>query len=249
MLTAIIIDDERRSRNALRQKLAMHCADVQIINECESGGEGIKSIEEKKPDIVFLDVEMPRLNGFAMLQQLHNRNFSMIFVTAYDHYAIQAIKYSALDYLVKPIEVTELQKAIERVKEKQQHTKPDKRLDVLLDNLEQKKHERFRIAVPTAAGLEFLRVEHIIYLEAHDNYTHIFIDDKRKYIVSRTLKDFEEMLPADTFLRIHNSHIINKNFAEKYIRGDGGQVVLSNGAVLDIAKRKKSEFLKAIGYS
>ena len=188
------------------------------------------------------------MNGFTMLQQLRNRDFDLIFVTAYDHYAIQAIKYSALDYLVKPIEVPELQKAIERVKEKQQQAKPDKRLEVLLDNLEQKKHERFRIAVPTTSGLEFLRVEHIIFLEAHDNYTHIFLDDKRKYIVSRTLKDFEEILPPETFLRIHNSHIINKNFAEKYIRGDGGQVVLSNGAVLDIAKRKKTEFLKAFGY-
>jgi two-component system, LytTR family, response regulator len=248
MLTAIIIDDERRSRNALRQKLTQYCADVQIIGECESGEDGIRCIEEKKPAIVFLDVEMPRMNGFTMLQQLSNRNFDLIFVTAFDHYAIQAIKYSALDYLVKPIEVPELQKAIERVNQKHQHSNPDKRLEVLLDNLGQKKHERFRIGVPTATGLAFLRVEHIIYLEAQDNYTHIFLDDKRKYIVSRTMKDFEEMLPAETFLRIHNSHIINKNFAEKYIRGDGGQVVLTNGAVLDIAKRKKAEFLKAIGY-
>jgi two-component system LytT family response regulator len=248
MLTAIIIDDERRSRNTLRQKLALHCTGVQIIGECESGEEGIKCIEEKQPDIVFLDVEMPRMNGFTMLQHLDNRNFDLIFVTAYDHYAIQAIKFSALDYLVKPIEVPELQKAIERVKEKRQRHEPNKRLEVLLDNLDQKKHELFRIAVPTAAGLEFLRIERIIYLEAHDNYTHIFLDDKRKYIVGRTLKDFEEMLPPETFLRIHNSHVINKNFAEKYIRGDGGQVVLSNGAVLDIAKRKKAEFLKTIGH-
>jgi len=248
MLTAIIIDDERRSRNTLRQKLALHCADVQIIGECESGDEGIKGIEEKKPEIVFLDVEMPRMNGFTMLQQLHNRNFDLIFVTAYDHYAIQAIKYSALDYLVKPIEVPELQKAIERVKEKRQQKTRNERLEVLLDNLDKKELERFRIAVPTAGGLEFLRIEHIIYLEAHDNYTHIFLDDKRKYIVSRTMKDFEEILSPETFLRIHNSHIINKNFAEKYIRGEGGQVVLSNGIVLDIAKRKKTEFLKAIGY-
>jgi two-component system, LytTR family, response regulator len=247
MLTAIIIDDERRSRNTLRQKLLQHCPEVEIVAECENGEEGIKCIEEKAPAIVFLDVEMPRMNGFTMLQQVQHRNFELIFITAYDHYAIRAIKFSALDYLVKPIEIKDLCQAIDRVKEKKQQTAPNQRLELLLQNLDQKKQERFRIAVPTNSGLQFIRIEHIIYLEAQDNYTHIFLND-RKYMVSRTLKDFEDMLPAETFLRIHNSHIINKNFAEKYIRGDGGQVVLSNGVVLDIAKRKKTEFLKAIGY-
>lgn len=141
-----------------------------------------------------------------------------------------------------------MQEAIRRAEEKQQHAEPNQRLELLLDNLNQKVYERLRIAVPTNSGLEFLKVENIIYLEANINYTHIFLKDGRKHTVSRTLKDFEEMLSTDTFLRIHHSHIINKNFAEKYIRGEGGQVVLSNGTVLDIAKRKKSEFLKAIGY-
>jgi two-component system LytT family response regulator len=247
MLTAIIIDDERRSRNTLRQKLAQHCPAVQVVAECENGEEGIKRIEEKDPAIVFLDVEMPRMNGFTMLQQLHKRNFELIFITAYDHYAIQAIKFSALDYLVKPIEIKELVQAIGRVEEKQRNSLPNQRLELLLQNLEQNKEERLCIALPTNNGLEFIRMEYIVHLEAHDNYTHIFLNDNRKYVVSRTLKEFEELLPAKTFFRIHNSHIINKNFADRYIRGEGGQVVLSNGAVLDIAKRKKAEFLKAFG--
>ena len=248
MLTAIIIDDERRSRNTLRQKLAQHCPEVQVIAECESGEEGIKRIEEKDPAIVFLDVEMPRMNGFTMLQQLCNRNFEVIFVTAYDHYAIQAIRFSALDYLVKPIEIEELRRAIRMVEEKQRQSLPNQRLELLLQNLEQKDEERFCIALPTNNGLEFIRMECIVYLEAHDNYTHFFLNDNRKYVVSRTLKDFEELLPTKTFFRIHNSHIINKTFAERYIRGEGGQVVLSNGTVLDIAKRKKAEFLKVFGH-
>ena len=247
MLRSIIIDDETNSSSALREKLKQYFPQVNIIAICNNGHEGIEAIESLKPDIVFLDIEMPKINGFTMLQKLTYRNFELIFTTAYDHYAIKAIRFSALDYLVKPIEIEELRQAINRVEEKQQAS-PNQRLELLLDNLGHKIHERLRIAIPTNSGLEFLKVEQIIYLEASVNYTHIFLQDGRKYTASRTLKDFEEMLPADTFLRIHHSHIINKNFAEKYIRGEGGQVVLSNGTILDIAKRKKTEFLKAIGY-
>ena len=139
MLTAIIIDDESSGRNALRQKLTTHCAAVTIVAECENGEEGIKNIEEKKPDIVFLDVEMPRMNGFTMLQQLHNRNFELIFITAYDHYAIKAIKFSALDYLVKPVEVEDLKTAVEKAIQKRKHSSGNERIDLLLQNLMNKK--------------------------------------------------------------------------------------------------------------
>ncbi len=248
MLKAILIDDEESSLSSLREKITRHCPQVTIIATCDNAQKGISTIDFLKPDIVFLDIEMPVMNGFLMLQQLTFKNFELIFTTAYDHYAIKAIRFSALDYLVKPIEIEELQQAIARAEEKRHQALPNQRLELLLDNFGQKVHERLRIAVPTNTGLEFLKVEQIIYLEASINYTHIFLKDDRKFTVSRTLKDFEEMLPPDTFLRIHHSHIINKNFAEKYIRGEGGQVVLSNGVVLDIAKRKKAEFLKAIGY-
>lgn len=247
MLTAIIIDDEANSSNALKEKLRRHFVDVNVVAVCKNGEEGIDYIERLEPQIVFLDIEMPRMNGFAMLQQLKFKSFELIFTTAYDHYAIKAIRFSALDYLVKPVEIAELTEAIERVKERQQQTVPNKRLEVLLENLEHKTHERQRIAVPSGNGLEFLKVDTIIYLEASSNYTCIFLTNGHKYTVSRTLKEFEDMLPPDLFLRIHHSHIINKTFVEKYIRGEGGQVVLSNGAILEIAKRRKAEFLKAIG--
>ena len=248
MLTAIIIDDESNSRNALRQKLSNHCPDVMIIAECENGEEGIKNIEEKKPDIVFLDVEMPRMNGFTMLQQLQNKNFEVIFITAYDHYAIKAIKFSALDYLLKPVEVEDLKTAVEKVTQKRKQPAANNRVELLLQNFLDEKKEHQRIAISSMEGLLFVPTEDIIYLEANSNYTSFFLTGNRKIIATKTLKDFEELLPASIFIRIHHSYLINKNGVEKYIRGDGGQVLMKNGVMLDVARRKKDEFMKAVGY-
>ena len=248
MITAIIIDDEASSRNALKQKLTNHCTDVLITAECENGEEGIKNIEEKKPGIVFLDVEMPRMNGFTMLQQLHNRDFELIFITAYDHYAIKAIKFSALDYLVKPVEIDDLKAAVEKAAQKRKHSAGNERIDLLLQNLMNEKKEQQRIAIPSMEGLQFISMSDIIYLEAQSNYTVIYLTDSYKLTVSKTLKDFEELLPPAVFIRIHHSHIINRNAVEKYIKGEGGQVVMKNGVTLDVARRKKEEFMKAIGY-
>lgn len=247
-LKAIIIDDEVRSRESLRQKIISNCADVEIISECENGEQGIVSIEEKKPDIVFLDVEMPRMNGFTMLQKLSNRNFELIFTTAYDHYAIRAIRFSALDYLVKPIEVDDLKQAINLVKEKRKQNTGNERLEILLHNLMNEKNQSNRIAIPSLEGLQFVEVNDIIYLEAESNYTVVYIKPSQKITVSKTLKDFEELLPHNVFIRIHHSYIINKNHVQKYLKGEGGQVIMSNGKTLDVARRKKEEFMKAIGY-
>src|SRR6516162_5183571 len=148
-LKAIIIDDEVRSRQSLKQKINHHAPDVEIIAECENGEQGIKAIEASEPDIVFLDVEMPRMNGFTMLQQLNNRNFELIFTTAYDHYAIRAIRFSALDYLVKPIEVKELCYAIDVVRQKRKQNKRNERLETLLYNLMNEKNQSSRIAIPS----------------------------------------------------------------------------------------------------
>jgi two-component system LytT family response regulator len=248
MLTAIIIDDEGNSRNALRQKLSTHCPDVMIIAECENGEEGIKNIDEKKPDIVFLDVEMPRMNGFTMLQQLKNNNFEVIFITAYDHYAIKAIKFSALDYLLKPVEVEDLKMAIEKVTQKRNQPAGNNRVELLLQNFMDEKKEHQRIAISSMEGLLFVATDDIIYLEANSNYTSFYLTGNRKITATKTLKDFEELLPPSIFIRIHHSYLINKNGVEKYIRGDGGQVLMKNGVLLDVARRKKDEFMKAVGY-
>jgi two-component system LytT family response regulator len=247
MLTAIIIDDEASSRNALRQKLVNYCTGVTIVADCENGEEGIKNIEEKKPDIVFLDVEMPRMNGFTMLQQLHNRDFELIFITAYDHYAIKAIKFSALDYLVKPVEIEDLKAAVEKAVHKRKHSPGNERVELLLQNLMNEKKEQQRVAIPSMEGLQFISMSDIIYLEAQSNYTIIYLADSYKLTVSKTLKDFEELLPSPLFIRIHHSYLINKNHVTRYIKGEGGQVVMKNGVTLDVARRKKDEFMKAIG--
>lgn len=247
-LKAILIDDESSGLSALYEKLQKYCPQVEVLQLCDTAEKGIHAINSLRPDLVFLDVEMPVMNGFVLVQHLQNKNFELIFVTAYDHYAIKAIRYSALDYLLKPVEVEELKAAVEKAMEKKfgaQSGNP--RLDLLLENLVFEKKKFKRIAIPASDGLQVVKIEDIIYLEASANYTMIFLTDGIKLIASRTLKDFEELLPTDVFVRIHHSYIINVNCVEKYIRGEGGQVVLSNRAVLDVAKRKKQEFMKALG--
>jgi two-component system, LytTR family, response regulator len=251
MLKAVIIDDERNSRNGLRQKLANHCPEVQVVAECENGEEGIRAILETLPEIIFLDVEMPRMNGFTMLQQLQLQhpaefNAEIIFITAYDHYAIRAIKFSALDYLVKPVEITDLKAAVAKAIVKRKTPAANLSLETLLYNLINKEKEQQRIAIPSMEGLQFVQTSDIIYLEAHNNYTIFHMAAGKKITVSKTLKDFEDLLPASIFIRIHNAYLINMNCVEKYIRGEGGQVMMSNNVLLDVARRKKAEVLKII---
>lgn len=246
-LTAILIDDESNSRNALHRKLATNCPEISIVAECENGEQGIAAIEKLKPDIVFLDVEMPRMNGFVMLQQLRERNFELIFTTAYDQYAIQAIRFSALDYLVKPIDIGSLKEAVKKARERRQKEIPNQRIETLLYNLVQEKNQQSRIAIPSQDAIQFIQLEDILYLEAESNYTSIHLKDEARILVAKTLKDFEDLLPPIHFFRIHHSFIINKNHMRKYLKGDGGQVLMSNGKTIDVSRRKKEEFLRIIG--
>jgi two-component system, LytTR family, response regulator len=245
LLKAIIVDDELNSLNALKNKLNRNCPQVSIVAECVTPEDGIREIDTLKPDIVFLDVEMPRMNGFIMLQRLTNRDFELIFTTAFDQYAIEAIRASALDYLVKPVEVEELTAAVDRAMRKRQQPAGAVRIETLLHNLLPGNATTKRIAIPSLEGYQFVDTDHILYLEAFSNYTLLFLQGNQKITVSRTLKDFEDLLPPDVFIRIHHSHIINKNQVSKYIKGEGGQVVMNNGKVLDVARRKKDDFLRA----
>lgn len=244
MLRAILVDDDQSNLSSLNEKLTRHCPQVEVIGCWDDAEQAATMIDKLRPDLVFLDIEMPVMNGFVMLQQLTYRDFALVFVTAYDHYAIKAIKYSAIDYIVKPVDIEELKTSVEKAVMSRKGNSLGSQMELLLEYFQKKKS--LRIPIPTVEGLQFLNLAEIVYLEASKNYTLIFLD-KQKYLVSRTLKDFEDILPPETFIRIHHSHIINKHFVEKYIRGEGGQVVMRNGAVLDISKRKKSEFLEAIG--
>jgi two-component system LytT family response regulator len=247
MLNAILVDDEESNVSSLKEKIKRHCKELHIAALCYNADDAIAAINSLQPDVVFLDIEMPVMNGFLLLQNLTFKNFELIFTTAYDHYAIKAIRFSALDYLVKPIEIEELKHAVNRAIEKRSNVTSAQQIEILLENLPARKNSFQKIAIPTTDGLQFIKIHEILYLEANMNYTYVILTDSKKFIVCQTLKIFEDMLPADTFIRIHNSYIINKNFAEKYIRGEGGQVVLSNGVTLDVSKRKKTDFLKAIG--
>ncbi len=245
MIKAIIIDDENKGRMALRQKIADYCPEVSIVAEASDGIEGKEVIERLKPNLVFLDIEMPRVNGFELLNQLKEKNFHLIFTTAYDHYAIKAIKYAAFDYLLKPIDIEELKASIEKIK-LTKVANVGNQVELLQQNIKNPKAALNKLAIPTLDGLCFYAISDLVYLEASSNYTNLFFVGGKKVVASKTLKDFEELLPEDTFFRPHHSYIINLNFISKYIKGDGGQIELTNGAIVDVSRRKKEEFLKVI---
>jgi len=248
VISALIIDDEESAVNVVAFLLNKYVNEIEQVFTAVGAEEGLKALYQHKPQLVFLDVEMPLMNGFQLLEKFRDHSFEVIFITAYDHYAIRAIKFSALDYLVKPIEVEDLKTAIEMVKQKRKQSTTNERLETLLHNLMNEKNQANRIAIPSIEGLQFVEVNDIIYLEAESNYTVVYIKPSQKITVSKTLKDFEELLPPNIFIRIHHSWIINKNHVQKYLRGEGGQVIMSNGKTLDVARRKKDEFMKAIGY-
>jgi two-component system, LytTR family, response regulator len=247
MITAIIIDDESKGRLALRRKLQAYCPEVTILAEAANGMEALSAIEKLHPQLIFLDIEMPKMNGFEMLNAIKEKNFHIIFTTAYDQYAIKAIKYAAFDYLLKPIDIEELKTAIARAATSRSNQTKNQ-IELLEQNMQHPKKQLNKLAIPTVEGLLFFDINDIIHLEANSNYTNIFFTNKSKILTAKTLKDFEELLPAEIFFRIHHSHLINLNYIKKYIRGDGGQIELQNGTFVDVARRKKEEFLQIIGY-
>jgi two-component system, LytTR family, response regulator len=244
-LNAILVDDELSSLQNLEQKLLEFCPDIHIIGTTQKPEDAITLIQQQKPDVIFLDIEMPRMNGFRMLDELGDLNFEIIFTTAYNHYAVDAIRISAFDYLMKPIAIKDLQSAVERLANKKQLFTKDK-LGVLKNSLQNTKSQDEKIVIPTSEGMEFIAINTILHVESSSNYSKIYFTNGKSILVTKLLKDFEEMLLPYRFYRIHNSHLINLQYIEKYIKGDGGQVKLTNGTLIDIARRKKEEFLKLI---
>ena len=246
MHKAIIVDDEAKGRLSIREKLREYCPQVEVIAEAANGREGIAAIEQHQPDIIFLDIEMPGMNGFEMLNNLPDKNFHIVFTTAYNQYAIKAIKYAAFDYLLKPIDIDELKEAVEKIgKLKSSHTR--EQINLLQHNIGNPRKLPNKLAVHTMEGLLFYNIADIEYLEANSNYTNFHFADKTKIIASKTLKEFEELLPDEIFFRPHNSFLINLNRIKRYIKGDGGQIELQTGVFIDVSRRKKEEFLKIIG--
>ena len=246
-ISAIIIDDEKKSRTSLLQKLQDYCPVVEIVGEAGNGSAGKELIESLNPDLVFLDIVMPRMNGFEMIASLSHRGFEIIFTTAYNQYAIQAIRCSAFDYLLKPVDIEDLRNAVQKISVKIATSGTEERLKVLLQNLSNEKQRSKRIVIPVTEGLLYINVDDIIHLEASSNYTFVYFLHEPRLVACRTLKEFEEMLPALVFFRIHHSHIININAIKKITKEEGSRVELTNGNVVDISRRRKDEFLKMLG--
>lgn len=237
-LNAIIVEDEANSREILRNYLAKYCPDITLLGEAASIQEGLALIKNNSPDLIFLDVEMPFGNAFDLLDQLPDRSFETVFVTAYDQYAMDALNSHAAYYLMKPINIDELIKAVSYVSEivRKENALEDRVLTPKLKSVEGK------ITLPQQDGFQVLNVNDILYCKADDNYTEIYLENK-KILVSKTLKYFEEALADFTFARIHKSYLVNVNEVVKYRKGKGGSVVVSNGKELLVSASKKKDFL------
>jgi len=245
MITATIVDDEPYSCEALVTLLERYCPDVKVLDICYSAASALKSINEQKPQILFLDIEMPHMNGFELLEKLSEIDFELIFTTSYDQYAIKAIRFSALDYLLKPIDWEELKKAVQKAVNSMQHPLPQQ-IEVLLQKLNHPTIAVNKIAIPTMEGLQMVLVETIISCESDRNYTVLFLKNGQKIIASRTLKEIEEMLDDYSFARVHHSHLVNLNEVEKYMKGEGGYLLMSNGTTVDVSRSRKEILLKKL---
>jgi len=244
-LKAILIDDELSSLQNLQQKLQEYCPSVKVVAAVQKPEEAILLIRHHKPDVLFLDIEMPKMSGFRMLEELGDYEAEIIFTTAYNHFAIEAMRISAFDYLVKPVSIADLQQAVNRLA--QQKTKLTReRLNILRKSITESKNQENKIAVPTNDGLEFIIIKNIIRIESSSSYSRIYLIGGQSLFVTRLLKDFEELLLPYRFFRVHNSHLINLSYIRKYIRGEGGQVMMENGDLVDVSRRKKEEFLSLL---
>lgn len=246
MIKALLIDDEKHCIDTLLSMIHKYFRQIQIAAVCYSGSEAIVQIQKVQPQLVFLDVEMDDMTGFEMLQSLPAIDFDIIFTTAFNQYAIRAIKFGALDYLVKPIDKDELSVAIDKFISRT-YRDPSKQLSALLTHL--KKDNNFslpKIALPALNGYELVPVNDIMFCESKSNYTHIFLQNDKKVIVSRTLKEMEELLNELPFFRIHHSFLVNLHYAIRYVKGDGGQLILTNEMSLPVSRTRKDELLQLI---
>ncbi|RPE12470.1 DNA-binding response regulator [Chitinophaga lutea] len=246
-IKAIIVDDEQHCIDALQAMLQKKCPEVTVLAGVNSVQDARRVIDELQPDLVFLDVEMPHQNGFELLKQYERIFFDVIFTTAYEQYALKAIKFNALDYLLKPFSVQDLQEALRKFQERRASKANDPAiapLEVFLQNMKTMQQTNKKIALPTINGLVFMPVQNIVRCESTGNYTKLFFTDRKQLLVSKPLKEFEELLTDADFFRVHNSHLINLQQMESYIQGEGGFALMSDGTQVEVSRRRKADFLK-----
>jgi two-component system, LytTR family, response regulator len=244
MIKAIIVDDEPYCCETITTLLE-DSPDVEVVAVCRNAAEALSAIQKYSPDLVFLDVEMPKMNGFEMLEQLHTVNFEIIFTTSYDQYALKAIRFSAIDYLLKPVDSEELQNAVQKVVRRSQKPLAEQ-LEILMQKIHQPSTPISKIAMPTMEGLQMIAVESIISCESDSNYTILKLKGNGKIVVSRTLKEMEELLDDHSFARVHRCYLANLNEVEKYVKGEGGYLAMSDGTTIDVARNKKEVLLKKL---
>lgn len=245
MIKTIIIEDEQQSAEVLNLMLKKFGDIIEVVDICNTPAKGVESIQKKSPDLVFLDIEMPRMNGFEMLKKLGPIDFNIVFTTAYNKYAINAIKISALDYLLKPIDKDELARAIRKCQQSLEQRDMGYKMDVLLKNLSQHNALEKTLTLASVDGVRFIKMKDIVRLEAKGRYTKFYLSNKEVIVSSRTLGDFEETLAANEFFRIHETHIINLLYIDRFHKGNN-YVLLSDKTELPLARRRKEEFLKLI---
>jgi len=244
MIRCILIDDESNSLEMMEWLLKTYCPQVKIEAMCNAADRGIEAIHKYRPDVVFLDIEMPHMNGFDMLEQFDKLFFDVVFCTAYDQFAIKAFRYSALNYLLKPVDPEDLKETIRRLEEKKS-VPSQGQIELLLQNIRQtNKPGVQRIALTTGDGMIFVPTTDILYCEAESNYTAVVLEGGKKIIVSKVLKEIDEALAGPDFFRVHNSFLININRIRKFVRGDGGYVVMEDGANVSISRSRRQEFME-----
>lgn len=249
MIRSLIVDDEEKSRETLKKMVQNFCQDVEVVGEAASVAEAVDIIDEENPDVVFLDVEMPGGNGFTLLEKYDKPPFQVIFTTAHDLYAINAIKFAALDYLLKPVNIKELQEAVSKVEKSEEDDEIRiEQYEALKSNLSQTDKKFTKIALPTSEGIDFFEADDIIRAEADRAYSNFFIKGGKKIMISKPLKEYEALLEECNFFRIHKSHMVNLNHLKKYVKGKGGYVIMDDESYVDVSVRRKEALLTRIGY-
>lgn len=249
-LKAIIIDDEKSSLESLSFEIREYCPDVEVVAVCQDPHEGIRQIMAQAPDLLFLDIEMPGMNGFDLLEQIPHTSSQVIFVTAYDQFAIRAFEFNAVDYILKPVRKSKLVAAVQKVLNRQQPLLDKSALAALIQNIRVQSHAGLEhIALPTHDGFTMIHINDITYLSAESNYTWVYVTQQKRYLVTKTLKDLEEMLRFPQYFRSHKSHLVNLNHVARYVRGQGGYLVMKEGVQIPVARTQKSELLQVLKLS
>ncbi len=244
MIRTIIIDDEVHCIQTLKWQIEELKLEIEVVDTCDNALSGIESIKKNRPDLIFLDIEMPRMNGFELIKKMDRIDFEIIFTTAYDQYAVDAFRISAMDYLLKPIRNDHLMEAIGRIAKNTSNLIYQK-VEVLMQNFQAKSSGKQKLALPSMEGLEFIAIEEIMYCEAVRNYTKIVMTDRKKSIASKTLKELEKILIVHDFCRVHKTYLVNLRHVKKYMRGDGGYAVMTDDTAINISRNRKDDFLKS----